>query len=115
MKNKFENECDIIHNMCGWHIQFNANNHIYSIELDGVTDELQACMMAHAMGFDRMQIWEYEQHVKDVCIPKETLGKQEGIRCNGNGMHLRGSEVWQRNRMRVTRSSNGSHKVSASA
>lgn len=55
-----------------------------------VTTELQACLAAQSMGFDRMAVWDYERHIKDVIIPKATNGKMEGYNNNGNGngLHL---------------------------
>jgi hypothetical protein len=55
--------------LCGWFIQCGVNGSRIRTHLDART-ESQAIHAAHDLGFDEMTIWEYEQQLKTIRIPK---------------------------------------------
>lgn len=68
--------CDIVYNLTGWWVQWRDERGHYM----GGPFKLyhDAELLALELGFVRWGVWEYEHHTKDVCVPKQTLGKSDG-------------------------------------
>jgi hypothetical protein len=66
-------ECDLIGNMTGWYVQWQDERGHHSSR--ACATQQQAERLAMDLGFTRWAVWEYEYHVKDVVIDKETLRK----------------------------------------